>query len=82
MPGWRGRTVLQRNALLVRNWVNPIFTLLKNCLRSRPIIRGHGAWALGRLGGRRAREALERALAGEGDPQVQREIRLALAGNI
>ena len=83
--GWRGRTVLQRNALLaVGNLGEPDFLpLLKNCLQdSRPIIRGHGAWALGRLGGRRAREALERALAGEGDPQVQREIRLALAGNI
>ena len=73
-PAGGGRTVLQRNALLaVGNLGEPDFLpLLKNCLQdSRPIIRGHGAWALGRLGGRRAREALERALAGEGIPRCK-----------
>jgi epoxyqueuosine reductase len=83
--GWRGRTVLQRNALVaVGNLGDPdLLPVLEHCLRDpRPVIRGHAAWALGRLGNRRARGALERALSGEGEPRVQREIRLALAGAV
>ncbi|MEW6749908.1 MAG: tRNA epoxyqueuosine(34) reductase QueG [Candidatus Latescibacterota bacterium] len=44
------------------------------------LVRGHAAWALGRLGGRAALEALQAALASEPDPQVVEEIRLALGG--
>ncbi|MGH7804273.1 MAG: epoxyqueuosine reductase, partial [Candidatus Binatia bacterium] len=40
-----------------------------------PLVRGHAAWALGRLG---AREPLARRLSGEGDPWVREEITLAL----
>ena len=40
-----------------------------------PLVRGHAAWALGRLG---ARDALERVLATETDDTVLRELRLAL----
>jgi epoxyqueuosine reductase len=42
-----------------------------------PLVRGHAAWALGRLG---AREALERRLAVEPDPGVREEIDEALRG--
>jgi epoxyqueuosine reductase len=42
------------------------------------LVRGHAAWALGRIGGAAAREGLERARARESDPEVQEEIRLAL----
>ena len=42
-----------------------------------PLVRGHAAWALGRLG---AREALRRRLACEPDPWVRDEIGAALAG--
>jgi epoxyqueuosine reductase len=43
-----------------------------------PLVRGHAAWALGRLGGERAREALEEALAAEEALDVRAEIRCAL----
>jgi epoxyqueuosine reductase len=43
-----------------------------------PLVRGHAAWALGRLGGRAARAALEGALSRETDPEVRDECGLAL----
>jgi epoxyqueuosine reductase len=43
-------------------------------------VRGHAAWALGRLGGTAARRSLAAALPGEGDPRVRAEIEAALAG--
>ncbi|MHB1130838.1 MAG: tRNA epoxyqueuosine(34) reductase QueG [Chloroflexota bacterium] len=44
-----------------------------------PLVRGHAAWALGRLGGRLAARALVAAQAAEGDAWVQAELALALA---
>ncbi|OLN24460.1 Epoxyqueuosine (oQ) reductase QueG [Desulfovibrio sp. DV] len=44
------------------------------------LVRGHAAWALGRLGGGAARRALEAARTGEADPMVRTEIDRALAG--
>jgi epoxyqueuosine reductase len=41
-------------------------------------VRGHAAWALGRLGGEAARRALTAALDGEGDERVRAEIAAAL----
>jgi epoxyqueuosine reductase len=43
-----------------------------------PLIRGHAAWALGRLGGQEAHDALHSALETEEDNEVQKEIRYAL----
>ena len=43
-----------------------------------PLVRGHAAWALGRLGGRAARAALESALSREADAEVREECALAL----
>jgi epoxyqueuosine reductase len=43
-----------------------------------PLIRGHAAWALGRLGGDEARRALQAALRIEPQGEVGEEIRLAL----
>ncbi len=43
-----------------------------------PVVRGHGAWALGQIGGVEAREGLEKAIANENDGDVREEIRLAL----
>jgi epoxyqueuosine reductase len=43
-----------------------------------PLVRGHAAWALGRLGGRAARAALEGALSRETDAEVRDECALAL----
>lgn len=44
-----------------------------------PLVRGHAAWALGRLGGEQALQALHAALETEEDEEVQREICCALA---
>ena len=45
---------------------------------AEPLVRGHAAWALGRLGGEQAKQALEDALADEGDEEVRKEIICAL----
>ncbi len=44
-----------------------------------PLVRGHAAWALGRIGGEEAKQALQLALSAEEDQEVQQEIRCALA---
>jgi epoxyqueuosine reductase len=44
------------------------------------LVRGHAAWALGRLGGPKARQALESARTREADPEARAEIEAALAG--
>jgi epoxyqueuosine reductase len=43
-----------------------------------PLVRGHAAWALGRLGGTGARAALDQALSREADAWVRDECGLAL----
>src|SRR6266571_1862568 len=43
-----------------------------------PLVRGHAAWALGRIGGEEARQALQDALQEEEDGEVRKEIRYAL----
>src|SRR5437773_3104716 len=43
-----------------------------------PLVRGHAAWALGRIGGEEARQALQDALEMEEDREVCKEIRYAL----
>jgi epoxyqueuosine reductase len=42
------------------------------------LVRGHAAWALGRIGGSRAKRALVRAWERERDPEARAEIALAL----
>ena len=46
---------------------------------NEPLIRGHAAWALGRIGGEHAKEALHTALTTEENKEVQKEIQCALA---
>ena len=46
---------------------------------AEPLIRGHAAWALGRIGSGEARQALEQALHSEPDGWVREELRQALA---
>lgn len=43
-----------------------------------PLVRGHAAWALGRIGGEQAKRALEEALEGEGEEEVRKEVQCAL----
>jgi hypothetical protein len=42
-------------------------------------VRSHAGWALGRIGGHRARKALESALVKEGGEKARQEIQDALA---
>lgn len=53
-------------------------TLLEVLSDEDPVIRGHAAWALGRLGTGAARRALEKAGQRETDSLVRREITLSL----
>jgi len=46
--------------------------------QDEPLVRGHAAWALGRLGGRRAVSALERRRRTDPDDSVRDEIEAAL----
>jgi epoxyqueuosine reductase len=46
-----------------------------------PLVRSHAAWALGRLGGKTARQALHRAARTETDQDVLSEIQAALNGD-
>ncbi len=43
-----------------------------------PLIRGHAAWALGRIGGEEAERALQEALVSEEDGETLKELRCAL----
>jgi epoxyqueuosine reductase len=45
-----------------------------------PLVRGHAAWALGRIGGDESLKALSNALQSEQDEEVRKEITCALAG--
>jgi epoxyqueuosine reductase len=45
---------------------------------SEPLVRRHAAWAIGRIGGRAARQALEDATITEMDPEVLEEIQHAI----
>jgi epoxyqueuosine reductase len=72
---------LQRNAAVAMGnrreprHVEPLAEALRD---GAPLVRGHAAWALGRIGGEAARMALESALAAEGDEEVRGEIQRAL----
>ncbi len=80
--GWRGKKIIQRNACIcLGNIGDPaaIPALADRLLNdARPVIRGSAAWALGQIGGEKARSNLKRALDTENDPDALREIREAL----
>ncbi|HEY3366141.1 MAG TPA: tRNA epoxyqueuosine(34) reductase QueG [Symbiobacteriaceae bacterium] len=86
--GWRGKTTIQRNALLALGNAGAPAALpaLREALSSEsPVIRAHAAWALGRLArlAPAAAPEAQAALAGrqavEQDPAVQAEISAALS---
>jgi epoxyqueuosine reductase len=72
---------LQRNAAvamgnrLERRYVGPLAAALT---AGEPLVRGHAAWALGRIGGETARQALAEALEIEEDAGVREEVQGAL----
>jgi epoxyqueuosine reductase len=76
-----GRDRLVRNACVAAgNWgsdeaLAPLTALLND---GSPLVRGHAAWALGRIEGSGAHAALERARARESDDAVREEIAAAL----
>ncbi|MFG0215971.1 tRNA epoxyqueuosine(34) reductase QueG [Brevibacillus porteri] len=75
---WRGKKPIQRNAILAlahfkdRTAVPHLERLLFE--DPRPVIRGTAAWALGKIGGEQAQEALISAKAKESSPEVVEEI--------
>jgi len=74
------RGLLRNVAVALGNLQDPraIPALILALRDSEPLIRGHAAWALGRIGGVGARQALHVALASERDPEVCDEISAAL----
>jgi epoxyqueuosine reductase len=80
--GWRGAAVLRRNAAVAlgnaldRSAVNVLIESL--CSDPHPMVRGHVAWALGRIGSPRAVTQLRRRYPQEEDRGVRAEIAAAL----
>jgi epoxyqueuosine reductase len=75
---WAG---LRRNAAVaLGNAGDPVAVpaLVRALSCETPLVRGHAAWALGRLGGEAARAAVTARIAEEDDEWVREEIELAL----
>ncbi len=75
------RGYLRNVAVALGNAGDPMAApVLERALLTDPeaLIRGHAAWALGRIGGEGARQALQKALEREGDADVRAEINAAL----
>ena len=71
---------LKRNAVVAMGNsgdVNHVERLLMALTRGEPELRGHAAWALGRIGGELAARGLEDATTEERDAVVRQEIALA-----
>ncbi len=76
------RQGLVRNACVAAgNWGDPkaIQPLTRLLFDLEPLIRGHAAWALGKIGGGESREALNAALSREDNDEVAAEMAAALA---
>jgi epoxyqueuosine reductase len=80
--GWRGAAVLRRNAAVaLGNGLDRAdVPALAQALAADPHagVRGHAAWALGRIGSPRARAVLAERLTAEREPGVRDEIAAAL----
>ena len=81
--GWRGAAVLRRNAAVALGNVKDRSSVsaLARALESdpHPMVRGHAAWALGRIGSPSAISALQGRDGVEKDSSVLEEIRTALS---
>ena len=76
------RVGLQRNACVALGNAadrDAIPALARALQEGEDLVRGHAAWALGRLGGGEATEALHAAVVRESDPAVLEELEAALA---
>lgn len=80
--GWRGAAVLRRNAAvcLGNSLDRAAVPALERALAEdpHPMVRGHSAWALGRIASARALHALEERLVVEDHHEVREEIEAAL----
>ncbi len=75
------RVGLQRNACVAlgnAGGQEAVAPLARALATGERLVRGHAAWALGRIGGEGARRALEAAGEGETDAWVREEIALSL----
>jgi epoxyqueuosine reductase len=72
---WRGKKPIQRNAVIALGNYKEVSAVpeLVKVLESdpRPVLRGTSAWALGRIGGTVAEEALHAAYAKESDEEAK-----------
>jgi epoxyqueuosine reductase len=80
---WRGKKPIQRNAIIAlahfkdETAVGDLVEVLNK--DDRPVMRGTAAWALGKIGGEEAREALVKAAGRESEDAVLKEIDKGLA---
>jgi epoxyqueuosine reductase len=80
---WRGKKPIQRNAIIAlahfkdETAVEDLIDVMNK--DDRPVLRGTAAWAIGKIGGEAAKEALEKANEIESDPDVKVEINKGLA---
>jgi epoxyqueuosine reductase len=74
------RGLLRNVAVALGNWGDPqaVPALIRALHDHEPLIRGHAAWALGKIGADDARAALHARRAIEDDAWVREEIELAL----
>ncbi len=79
---WRGKKPIQRNAIIAlahfkdETAVPELIDVLQN--DSRPVMRGTAAWALGKIGGDAALDALIKASQSEKDEEARAEIQKGL----
>jgi epoxyqueuosine reductase len=75
---WRGKKPIQRNAIIALahykddTAIPELIMVLKE--DPRPVLRGTAAWALGKIGGQDALDALQHACSVEKDEEVLQEI--------
>lgn len=78
----RRRGLLRNVAVALGNWGAPeaVPALRRLLADEEPLVRGHAAWALGRVATPAAATALEAVRRSEAEPWVAEELELALAG--